>query len=173
MSDLLPAEIRQMVRDVVREVVGDLKSKPSASPAPAPAAAPAPATRPEPSTFADQIGAAPTGPRSAAGRKRVESVRIKDDADLSSFVRSLLGLFENPKSRADIRAGRLSFRLVGAAGVAAGAVTRIDKGAVTERQIAAVAESGGRLVLAPGAILTPLAREKARAMGVEIEKERR
>ncbi|WP_430335013.1 hypothetical protein [Rhodococcus sp. ACT016] len=170
MSDLLPAEIRQMVRDVVREVVGDLKSKPSSSAAPAKSITP---PQPGPATFADQIGAAPTGPRSAAERKRVESVRIKDDTDLSAFVRSLLVLFENPKSRADVRSGRLQFRLLGGAVAAGGAVTRIDRGAVTERHIAAVAESGGRLVLAPGAVLTPLAREKARALGVEIEKERR
>lgn len=165
MSDLMPAEIRAMVREVVREVVGDMKSKP--------ATAPAPAARPEPSTFAEQIGASPTGPRTASGRKRVETVRIGNDGELSSFVRALLALFENPKSRADLRAGRLEFRLAGGSGDGAGAVTRIDKGAVTERHIAAVAESGGRIVLAPGAVLTPLAREKARAMGVDIEKERR
>ena len=36
---------------------------------------------------------------------------------------------------------------------------------------AAAAKAGGRLVLGPRAVLTPLAREKARALGIEIERE--
>ena len=47
----------------------------------------------------------------------------------------------------------------------------IDRGAVTERTVAAAAKAGGRLVLGPRAVLTPLAREKARALGLEIERE--
>ena len=47
----------------------------------------------------------------------------------------------------------------------------IDRGAVTERTVAAAAKAGGRLVLGPRAVLTPLAREKARALGIEIERE--
>ena len=43
---------------------------------------------------------------------------------------------------------------------------------MTERTIKQAAEAGGRLVLGPGAVLTPLAREKARALGIDIERER-
>ena len=50
---------------------------------------------------------------------------------------------------------------------------RIERGAVTERTVKDAAAAGARLVLAPGAVLTPLAREKARALGIEIERERR
>jgi len=50
---------------------------------------------------------------------------------------------------------------------------RVEKGAVTERMIRAAAADGTRLVLAPGAVLTPLAREQAKARGVKIERERR
>ncbi|QBJ96627.1 hypothetical protein ERC79_12100 [Rhodococcus sp. ABRD24] len=173
MSDLLPADIRAMVREVVRDVVGDLKSTNPAPVGGKPAAVAAVPARPAPATFAEQIGASPSGPRATAGRKRTETVRLTDDAELGAFVRTLLALFENPKSRADLRAGRLEFRLAGGGTTGAGSVTRVDKGAVTERQIVAVAETRGRLLLAPGAVLTPLAREKARALGVEIEKERR
>jgi len=35
------------------------------------------------------------------------------------------------------------------------------------------AAEGARLVLARGAVLTPLARDRARALGVEIERERK
>ena len=43
---------------------------------------------------------------------------------------------------------------------------------MTERTVKEAAKAGARLVLGPGAVLTPLAREKARALGVEIERER-
>ena len=99
-------------------------------------------------------------------------MRIADDRDLDVFVRRLLSLFENPKARADIRAGRLNFKLAGAGPRQAGA-RRIDSGAVTERHIAAMAASDGVLVLGPRAVLTPLAREKARVLGITIQKERK
>jgi hypothetical protein len=59
-----------------------------------------------------------------------------------------------------------------AAGAAAPAVHRVDRGAVTERAVAAAAAAGARLVLGPRAVLTPLAKDKARTLGVPIEKER-
>ena len=41
----------------------------------------------------------------------VETVSLRTDADLDAFVRRLLRLFENPKQRDALRAGRLRFRL--------------------------------------------------------------
>jgi hypothetical protein len=57
-------------------------------------------------------------------------------------------------------------------GAGAGAVQRVEKGAVTERMVAAAAKAGAALVLGPRAVLTPLARDKARALGVPVRKER-
>lgn len=160
-------DLRALIADVVREVVADLAG---------PAAAPAPPAAP--------VAAAPAPPAGVAGtehvtppalRERVEAVRIADDADLDRFARQLLALFENPKNRQDLKAGRLRFRLEGGTTYAvpeARPVQRIDTGAVTERQVKAAAEAGRRLVLGRRAVLTPLAREKARALGVPIEKER-
>jgi hypothetical protein len=48
---------------------------------------------------------------------------------------------------------------------------RIERGAVTEKVVRDAARAGERLVLGPGAMLTPLARDRARASGVEITKE--
>jgi hypothetical protein len=59
-----------------------------------------------------------------------------------------------------------------AAGPANGTVQRVEKGAVTERMVAAAAKAGAALVLGPRAVLTPLARDKARALGVPVQKER-
>jgi hypothetical protein len=119
----------------------------------------------------------------------VETVNLSTDADLAAFVSRLVSMDE--QDREDVRAGRKRFRL-GAAAVsaraaassattpasataaasAASAVRRIDKGAVTESVIRDAARAGQRLVLGPGAVLTPLARDRARASGVQIEKER-
>ena len=52
------------------------------------------------------------------------------------------------------------------------AVRRVDRGAVTERVIRDAVRAGERLVLGPGAVLTPLARDRARSSGVQIERER-
>ena len=64
--------------------------------------------------------------------------------------------------------------LTGSAGAAGSArpVHRIDKGAVTEAAVRDAARAGARLVLGRRAVITPLARDRARAAGVEIEKER-
>jgi hypothetical protein len=149
---------RDQLRALVREVVRDVAA--SVVPVPTPPAPPSP------------VGFAPTGPLAADEKTRTDAVRIATDQDLDAFVRHLLRLFENPKTRADLRAGRLSFRLAGN-GRGAPATRRIDSGAVTERHIADMSESGGVLVLGGKAVLTPLAREKARALGITIEKERK
>jgi hypothetical protein len=48
---------------------------------------------------------------------------------------------------------------------------RIERGAVTERAVVAAAKDGRRIVLGARAVVTPLARDKARALGVALEKE--
>jgi hypothetical protein len=102
-----------------------------------------------------------------------EPVRLTTDAELDAFVRRLLTMFDNPKLRADLRTGKLRFRLAPPTvhnGQPA-ARRHVDKGAVTERQVVDAARAGVSLVLARRAVLTPLARDKARALGVVIERE--
>ena len=126
-----------------------------------------------------------------------ETVNLSTDEDLAAFVKRLLDL--DPGQREELRSGRKRFRLAspqalsvpaGAGQVSAGQsngaghsnaaeragssapVRRIERGAVTEAVIAAAARAGERLVLGRGAVLTPLARDRARASGVQIEKER-
>jgi hypothetical protein len=112
-----------------------------------------------------------------AGGATVERVDLRSDADLDAFVRALVHRFENPRDRMAIRSGRLRFRLgattaAGGAAAHAGAVIRVERGAVTERAVREAAAAGARLVLARRAVLTPMARDRARSLGVEIEKER-
>jgi hypothetical protein len=170
-----PGADTEAIRALVREVLADLL--------------PAAARDPGNPGTAGSVGPGGLagGPGTGAGapaqpglphtvREHVESVEvvsIRTDAELGSFVMHLLHLFENPKHRDALRAGRLRFRLAApAAGGPAQPSHRIEKGAVTEAMVAASARAGARLVLGRRAVLTPLARDRARATGVEIVKER-
>jgi hypothetical protein len=120
-----------------------------------------------------------------------ETVNLSTDEDLAAFVKRLLDL--PPDQREELRSGRKRFRLPEMSSVPpasqgppvpAGApngaeragestpVRRIERGAVTEAVINQAARAGQRLVLGRAAVLTPLARDRARASGVQIEKER-
>ncbi len=159
----------EAIRALVREVLADLL----------PAAARDPGN-PGTAGLAGGPGPGPGAPAQPGlahtVREHVESVEvvsIRTDAELGSFVLHLLHLFENPKHRDALRTGRLRFRLAApAAGGPAQPSHRIEKGAVTEAMVAASARAGARLVLGRRAVLTPLARDRARATGVEIVKER-
>jgi hypothetical protein len=145
-------EARKLVRELLQEALGNGNGLPASVPPPPVAAVHRPSTWSQPAAPGEVIG----------NPGRTEQVRIASDDELAAFVRSVL-------ERADeIRSGRLRFTLGGAS---PGGM-RIGHGAVTERTIRKAADAGGRLVLGPGAVLTPLAREKARALGVDIERER-
>jgi len=107
----------------------------------------------------------------------IETVDLSTDEDLAAFVKRLLDL--DPDQREELRSGRKRFRLVALpappappAAAGAGSVRRIERGAVTEAVINQAARAGERLVLGRAAVLTPLARDRARASGVQIDKER-
>jgi hypothetical protein len=147
------------LRALIREVLSDLW--------------PAGVGGPDPVVGGPGLGQAGGGRTRRAAGEAVETVSLRTDADLDAFVRRLLRLFENPQRRDALRAGRLRFRLAAAAGP--GSVQpahRVDRGAVTEAMVGQAAQAGARLVLGRRAVLTPLARDRARAAGVEIERER-
>lgn len=121
----------------------------------------------------DPPASAPATPVAGTVTPTVETVEICDDADLDAFVARLLRLADDPGSRAALRDGRLRFRLArpGAAEPAQPPARRVEKGAVTETQVVEAAKAGMRLVLGRRAVLTPLARDKARSLGVPIDRE--
>ena len=102
---------------------------------------------------------------------KVEDVAIATDAELAAFVRRVI------EQREVIQAGRLKFRLkrarksADADAAPRGDSERVDKGIVTEKKVMAAAKAGKKLVVGKGVVLTPLARDKARQLGVEIERE--
>lgn len=159
------AELRAMVRDVLREA---LASRKGGAPGIAATNGSAAANQKAPAMHSAPGAAAPA----------VEPVAITSDADLAAFVRRLTALLDDPATGAAIRAGRHRFSLIGgraspAAPTAAPAAPAavVLSGAVTEAKIVAHAKAGS-IVLAPGAVVTPLARDKAKALGLKLEARR-
>ena len=177
MSELGGDGLRALIAATVREAVADMvtasvRQPMSDLPASVSPIRPAPAVVPTAATV-DLAVAGPTRPRAVPAAGRVESIRIGSDGDLDAFARHLLELFENPKNRQDLRAGRYRFTFAPGHTPDAppGHVRRIERGAVTERCVMAAADAGERLLLGRGAVLTPLARDKARSLGVHVERE--
>ena len=158
--------LRELLPELLQETLGNSNGAVPQVPAPPVAAVLRPSTWAQPPVPGEVIG---DGRRADAGR--VEHVTLDSDEDLDRFVRSLLARPESDGVRRSASGG-LRFSM-GGQGAAAPASLRIERGAVTERTVKDAAAAGARLVLAPGAVLTPLAREKARALGIEIERERR
>jgi len=116
-------------------------------------------------------------PAAAPEGVAIERVDLRSDADLDAFVHTLARRLENPRSRTAILSGKVRFQLAGAAAAPAARASsaptiRVEAGAVTERAVKDAARAGARLVLSPRAVLTPMARDRARSLGVEIEKEK-
>jgi hypothetical protein len=110
-------------------------------------------------------------PAAESETARIEEVAITTDAELAAFIRRVI------EQREAIQAGRIRFRVKRvhrsgeAEDAARGASERIDRGIVNERRIVAAARSGKKLVLGRRVVVTPLARDKARQLGVQIERE--
>ena len=99
----------------------------------------------------------------------IETVRIASDQDLAAFIARVT----EPHTLEKLRAGQLRFTLGSSLAPAAAAASSAAAltGVITEQKIDHLKDAG-RLVLAPGAVLTPLARDKARKLGLAIERRR-
>jgi hypothetical protein len=101
--------------------------------------------------------------RSPSASSGTETVRIANDSDLAAFAARLI----QPATAEAVRSGKLRFTLAGGSAAVTGALT----GVITEQRIDKLAGSG-TLVLDATAVLTPLARDKARRLGLKIERRR-
>lgn len=104
-----------------------------------------------------------------AAKAGVEAVRISSDAELAAFVARLI----EPATLEAVRAGKLRFTLAGSVSsspIAAPASNVLD-GVITEHKLNRLA-GATTVVLSPGAVLTPLARDRARQLGLKIERRR-
>lgn len=104
--------------------------------------------------------------RTGASLAAVESVRLANDQDLAAFVSRLM----DPAVQERVKSGRLRFTLgVNPAQQVAAAASTPLTGVVTEKTIDRIAGTGS-LILGPGAVLTPLARDRARQLGLKLER---
>jgi hypothetical protein len=105
-------------------------------------------------------------PQKGGALGAVESVRIVNDAELAAFVRRVL------EKQDAVRAGQLRFTLGAAtAAPSSSAGGAIITGVVTEHVVNRHA-SAGVLVVGPDAVVTPLARDRARKLNLKIERRR-
>lgn len=112
-------------------------------------------------------------PRDGGEGPDVRRVQVRDDRDLAALVTQVLNLAEDPAGLADLRAGRIRFSLSpDRPGPAAAASSPIDveRGAVTERLVQRAAREHRPLRIGPRAVVTPLARDRARALGVALDR---
>jgi hypothetical protein len=134
--------LRRMVREVLREVVPQ-----------------------------ETAGRETAGPETSA--PDVRRVRVRDDRDLADLVTQVLRLAEDPDRVADVRAGRIRFALASddqpSVPASPGPID-VERGAVTERLVQRAAREQRSLRIGPRAVVTPLARDRARTLGVSIDR---
>ena len=103
----------------------------------------------------------------AAPKQGTETIRIGSDAELQAFLNRLAG----PGTIEAVRAGKLRFTLAQTITPASSSTGDVLEGVISEQKISALAAKG-TLVLGPTAVLTPLARDRARKLGLKIERRR-
>ena len=102
----------------------------------------------------------------------VERVRISSDSDLEAFVRRVAALMRDPASAERIEQGKLRFSLTGSSGVGEAAeASATNSGLISERTIDGLT-AGATLRLTKGAVVTPLARDRARQRRIKLERVR-
>lgn len=135
------------------------------------------------SVIAEEVAAIRKPKAASAPAAAEERVAIANDADLIGFARRVLSLAGDPAKAKEIAAGRYPFRLdrpTQASAAPAPRATpatqpaaqshRIDSGVVTESTLNKLPRGLSRLLLGPGVTVTPLAKDRARALGLTFER---
>jgi len=132
---------------------------------------------------ADQVATTVRGlPAAATGD--VVTVRTQDDLD--AVIRRVLDDARSAGRRRAIETGQVRFVLespassarsgsasspVSQRGSGSGGHHVVEQGVLTERKVIAASKAGSAIVVTSKVVITPLARERARALGVEIQRE--
>lgn len=155
MSGISSNEIRQLVRDALRELLPAARAKPATG-----------------GTLLSRLRAALSEPKSAS-----VDIRMDDTGDLNAFARDLLQAQEDVKIA--ILSGKIQFGLAARNGVTSSVAApvaprsphQISKGVVTEVMVTEIGKSHDRLIVGKGVVVTPLARDRAREVKLEIVRE--
>jgi hypothetical protein len=153
MSGISSDDIRQLVREALHELLPAGKAKPEAQ-----------------GTLLARLRAALLEPKPA----RVE-IRMDSGADLSAFARDLLQAPE--EVRLGILSGKIELALAQQRSLSVAPVRQrsqhqISKGVVTEIMVAEIGKTSDRLIIGKGVVVTPLARDRAREVKLEIVRDR-
>ena len=99
----------------------------------------------------------------------VESVELSTEVQLQAFVSRLA----SPGVIEAVRAGKLRFTLSSAKmpTVPVAVSGAVIEGVINERRVDSLT-GAGKIILGPTAVLTPLARDRARKLGLKIERSR-
>jgi hypothetical protein len=145
-------ELRKLVRDVLHSALHDGKLPPAALP----------------SNTIERIRAAmlPGG-----------SGEVVVAGDLTTFARDIVAAAAHEDIKAAIMSGRVVFAPAGGQGgparktpdnPVAGGIPRIAEGIVNEHKVMEIGRTHNRLVIGPEVVVTPLARDKARELKLEL-----
>jgi hypothetical protein len=135
------------------------------------------------SVIAEEVAAIRKPKAASAPASAEERIAIANDADLIGFARRVLSLAGDPAKAKEIAAGRYPFRLdrltqaiaapaprVAPVAAPPAQSHRIDSGVVTESTLNKLPRGLARLLLGPGVTVTPLAKDRARALGLTFER---
>ena len=131
------------------------------------------------SVIAEEVAAIRKPGAVSAPAPSVERIAIASDGDLVAFAHRVLSLAGDPAKAKEIAAGRYPFRLARVATQPASTSQpsaptaqshRIDSGIVTESTLNKLPRGLSRLLLGPGVTVTPLAKDRARALGLTFER---
>ncbi|MCB1499958.1 MAG: hypothetical protein KDK07_09245 [Bauldia sp.] len=168
-------ELRLLVREALREALG-------AGAKPATAAAKTSVPPPKANSLAAAIHRAVS-----AGRRAEIDVAIRSRDDLDRFARDIAEASAEPGIKAAILGGRVGFQPVGGVAAAAppppgrpaapgpapaGGAFEMKTGVLTETRVVEIARSHRKIVLGTEVVLTPLARDKAREMRLELTRQK-
>lgn len=131
-----------------------------------------------------------SGQAKAAGAiPRARQVKLATDKDVADFVTLLIGMIDDPATGKAVRNGDVTFTIAGDTHAAAPPAKNATRpavvpparpsenststlgGIVTEARINKLA-GPGTILLSPDAVITPLARDRARSLGLKFERKR-
>ena len=127
--------------------------------------------------------------KAAGGMAHTRQVNLATDKDVADFVTLLIGMIDDPATGKAVRNGDITFTFAGNARAAVPPAkdtaqpvivpaarssehsTSTLGGIVTEARINKLA-GPGTILLSPDAVITPLARDRARSLGLKFERKR-
>jgi hypothetical protein len=105
--------------------------------------------------------------------------KVKVATDLDAFARGILAASEDASLRQAILAGDVRFEIAGvvepkpvAKGGTRGGSFHMESGVLGETKLVELARSHSKIVVGSDVVVTPLAREKARQLKVEIARQK-